>query len=124
MANYNKTFQFGTRAVHAGQEPDPVTGAVIPPISLSSTFAQRGAGQPFGNFDYSRSGNPSRLAFETAVAALEKGKHGLAFASGSVATASIMAMLSAGSHVVSVNDVYGGTSRYFRKVSLFFSISM
>ncbi|KAL3896142.1 MAG: hypothetical protein SGCHY_004267 [Lobulomycetales sp.] len=109
--------QFGTRAVHAGQEPDPSSGAVIPPISLSTTFAQRAAGEPYSSWDYSRSGNPSRHAFEVAVAALENGKHGLAFASGSVTTATIMGLLSAGDHVISVNDVYGGTSRYFRKVA-------
>lgn len=117
-------YSFGTRAVHAGQEPDPSTGAVIPPISLSTTFAQKSAGHPIGEYDYARSGNPTRHAFEVAVAALEKGKYGLnvfnsglAFSSGSVVTATITASLTAGSHVVSVNDVYGGTSRYFRKVA-------
>lgn len=73
------TFQFGTRAVHAGQQPDGVTGAVIPSISLSTTFAQTSAGNPIGSYDYSRSGNPSRHNFELAVAALEKGKYGLLF---------------------------------------------
>ncbi|KAG0265902.1 hypothetical protein BG011_003827 [Mortierella polycephala] len=108
--------KFGTRAVHAGQHPDPVTGAVIPPLSLSTTFKQHGAGEHNG-FDYSRSGNPSRLAFETAVAALEGAKYGLAFSSGSATTATIVNSLPAGSHIVSVNDVYGGTYRYFTKVA-------
>ncbi|KAF9158701.1 hypothetical protein DFQ26_007315 [Actinomortierella ambigua] len=107
---------FGTRAIHAGQNPDPVTGAVIPPLSLSTTFKQHGAGD-YNGFDYSRSGNPTRHAFETAVAALERAKYGLAFSSGSATTATIMNSLPAGSHVVSVNDVYGGTYRYFTKVA-------
>ncbi|KAJ3367065.1 hypothetical protein GGF32_000127 [Allomyces javanicus] len=114
---YFDTFRgLGTDAVHAGQDPDPVTGAVIPPISLSTTFKQRAAGQDSG-YDYSRSGNPTRKAFETAVAALEHGKYGLAFASGSATTATVVASLPKGSHIVSVNDVYGGTYRFFTKVA-------
>lgn len=113
---------FSTRAVHAGQEPDKVTGAVIPPISLSTTFKQPAAGEHLG-FDYSRSGNPTRQVFEKAVAALEKGKYGLAFSSGSATTASIVQSLGADSHVISVNDVYGGTYRYFTKVASQFGIS-
>ncbi|KNE54479.1 hypothetical protein AMAG_00451 [Allomyces macrogynus ATCC 38327] len=116
-SKYFDTFRgLGTDAVHAGQDPDPVTGAVIPPISLSTTFKQRAAGQDSG-YDYSRSGNPTRKAFETAVAALEHGKYGLAFASGSATTATIVASLPKGSHIVSVNDVYGGTYRFFTKVA-------
>ncbi|KAI8826047.1 Cys/Met metabolism PLP-dependent enzyme-domain-containing protein [Fimicolochytrium jonesii] len=111
-----KTGQFATLAVHAGQEPDPITGAVIPPISLSTTFAQSAAGVHRG-FDYSRSGNPTRQAFETAVAALEKGKYALAFSSGSVTTATVLNMVGQGGHVISVNDTYGGTFRYFTKVA-------
>ncbi|KAJ3173941.1 hypothetical protein HDU87_007263 [Geranomyces variabilis] len=107
---------FGTRAVHAGQEPDPITGAVIPALSLSTTFAQSAAGVHKG-YDYSRSGNPTRNAFETAVAALENGKHALAFSSGSVTTATVLNMVGMGGHVVSVNDTYGGTFRYFTKVA-------
>ncbi|KAI9184106.1 cystathionine gamma-lyase cys3 [Blastocladiella emersonii ATCC 22665] len=106
----------GTDAVHAGQEPDPVTGAVIPPISLSTTFKQRAAGEHSG-YEYSRSGNPTRNAFEAAVAALEKAKHALAFSSGSATTATVVASLPKGSHIASVNDVYGGTYRYFTKVA-------
>ncbi|KAG0363772.1 hypothetical protein BG005_006983 [Podila minutissima] len=115
--------RFGTRAIHAGQHPDPITGAVIPPLSLSTTFKQHSAGEHNG-FDYSRSGNPSRQAFETAVAALEGGKHGLAFSSGSATTATIVSSLPAGSHIVSVNDVYGGTYRYFTKVANTFNVEV
>ncbi|KAI8145022.1 Cys/Met metabolism PLP-dependent enzyme-domain-containing protein [Fennellomyces sp. T-0311] len=116
MASHYENNGFGTRAIHAGQEPDPTTGAVIPPISLSTTFKQSAAGVHNG-FDYSRSGNPSRVNFETAVASLEKGKYGVAFSSGSAVTATILSMAGAGSHVLSVNDVYGGTYRYFTKVA-------
>ncbi|TPX72937.1 hypothetical protein SpCBS45565_g00251 [Spizellomyces sp. 'palustris'] len=107
---------FGTLAVHAGQDPDPITGAVIPALSLSTTFAQSAAGVHKG-YDYSRSGNPTRAAFETAVAALEKGKHALAFSSGSVTTATVLNLVGSGNHVISVNDTYGGTFRYFTKVA-------
>ncbi|KAI9101307.1 Cys/Met metabolism PLP-dependent enzyme-domain-containing protein [Phlyctochytrium arcticum] len=110
------TAGFGTLAVHAGQDPDPVTGAVIPPLSLSTTFAQSSAGVHKG-YDYSRSGNPTRNAFEVAVAALEGGKHGIAFSSGSVTTATVLNLVGHGGHVVSVNDTYGGTFRYFTKVA-------
>ncbi|KAJ3013402.1 hypothetical protein HKX48_005761 [Thoreauomyces humboldtii] len=115
MAPANSSF--GTLAVHAGQAPDPTTGAVIPPLSLSTTFAQSSAGVPLGPYDYSRSGNPTRNAFEVAVAALEGGKHALAFSSGSVTTATVLNMVGQGGHVVSVNDTYGGTFRYFTKVA-------
>ncbi|KAL1919786.1 uncharacterized protein VTP21DRAFT_1717 [Calcarisporiella thermophila] len=110
------SYGFGTLAIHAGQEPDAHTGAVIPPISLSTTFKQSSAGIHKG-YDYSRSGNPTRNGFETAVAALEKGRYGLAFASGSATTATIVISLGSGAHIISVNDVYGGTYRYFTKVA-------
>ncbi|RKP09642.1 Cys/Met metabolism PLP-dependent enzyme-domain-containing protein [Thamnocephalis sphaerospora] len=109
-------FGFGTNAVHAGQHPDPSTGAVIPPLSLSTTFRQSAVGV-FQGFEYSRSDNPTRHAFEEAIAALEGGSHGLAFASGSAATATVMHALPKGSHVISINDVYGGTYRFFTKVA-------
>ncbi|KAL2917922.1 cystathionine gamma-lyase cys3 [Polyrhizophydium stewartii] len=115
-ADSHASHAFATLAVHAGQEPDPVTGAVIPPLSLSTTFAQSAAGVHKG-FEYSRSGNPTRQNFEKAVAALEGAKHGLAFASGSVTTATVASLAGSGSHIVSVNDVYGGTFRYFTKVA-------
>lgn len=105
--------RFGTLAVHAGSPLDPVTGAVIESISLSTTFAQTSVGKPVGAYEYSRSSNPNRHNFETAIAALEHAKHALAFSSGSATTAIVLQSLAAGSHVISVSDVYGGTHRYF-----------
>ena len=107
---------FSTKAIHVGSEPNAATGAVIPPISLSSTFAQDGVGNHKG-YEYSRSGNPNRDSFERAVAALEGASRGLAFSSGSAVTATILNSMPSGSHAVSVNDVYGGTHRYFTKVA-------
>lgn len=109
--------RFGTLAVHAGSPHDPATGAVIESISLSTTFAQTAVGKPVGKYEYSRSSNPNRDNFETAVAALENAKHALAFSSGSATTAVILQSLAAGSHVISVSDVYGGTHRYFTQVA-------
>lgn len=108
---------FGTLAVHAGSPHDPVTGAVIEPITLSTTFAQSAVGKPIGAYEYTRSSNPNRANFEQAIASLEKAKYALAFSSGSATTAVIMQSLAAGSHVVSVSDVYGGTHRYFTRVA-------
>jgi len=108
---------FGTDAVHAGQHPDEITGAVIPSIGLSTTFKQNAPGETKAGFDYSRSGNPTRRNFEQAIAALEGGKHALAFASGSACTATILNSFKAGDHFISVNDVYGGTNRYFNRVA-------
>ncbi|KAJ1655037.1 cystathionine gamma-lyase cys3 [Dispira simplex] len=110
------SLRFDTLAIHAGQKPDPHTGAVIPALSLSTTYRQSAVGVHNG-FEYSRSGNPNRDDFETAIAALEKGQYALAFSSGSATTATIVSMLPMGSHIVSVNDVYGGTYRYFTKVA-------
>src|SRR4051794_7091020 len=109
---------FGTLAVHAGSPIEPVTGAVIAPISLSTTFAQTAVGKPVGLYEYSRSSNPNRDNFEEAIAALEHARYALAFSSGSATTATILQSLAAGSHVISVSDVYGGTHRYFTKVAL------
>jgi cystathionine gamma-synthase/cystathionine gamma-lyase len=106
---------FDTLAVHAGQPPDPSSGAVMTPIVLSSTFAQEGPGQHKG-FEYSRSGNPTRKALEACVAAIEGGKHGLSFGSGLGATTTILHTLKTGDHVLSGDDVYGGTFRLFDKV--------
>ncbi|KAJ1894199.1 cystathionine gamma-lyase cys3 [Kickxella alabastrina] len=108
-------YGFGTLAIHAGSAPDPATGAVIPPLSLSTTFKQRAVGDFV--YEYSRSDNPNRSSLETAIAALEHAKHGFAFSSGSATTATILNTLQPGSHVVSVNDVYGGTHRYLNKVA-------
>jgi cystathionine gamma-synthase len=106
---------FETRAVHTGQEPDPVTGAVVTPISLSTTFAQDGVGGHKG-FEYSRSGNPTRAAMETCVASLEGARHGLAFASGLAAEDNVLRLLHPGDRVLLGNDAYGGTFRLISKV--------
>jgi cystathionine gamma-lyase len=87
-------------------------------ISLSTTFAQSAVGQPVGQYEYTRSANPNRDNFEKAIAALENAKYALAFSSGSATTATILQSLAAGSHVISISDVYGGTHRYFTKVAL------
>jgi cystathionine gamma-synthase/cystathionine gamma-lyase len=104
-----------TLAIHAGQEPDPSHAAVMQPIVLSSTFAQAEPGKP-KRFEYSRSGNPTREALEACIAALEGGTHGFAFGSGSAATLTLLHTLRPGDHVVSGDDVYGGTFRLFDKV--------
>ena len=104
-----------TLAIHGGQHPEPVTGAVMPPIFQSSTYAQKGPGEHSG-FEYSRSHNPTRYALERAVAALEDGRWGLAFASGLSATNTVAQLLNAGDHVIAGDDMYGGTFRLFDKV--------
>jgi cystathionine beta-lyase/cystathionine gamma-synthase len=106
---------FRTRAIHVGQERDPQTGAVVPPIHVASTFAQPGAGV-WGEFDYSRSGNPTRKALETTLASLESGCGGLAFASGMAATTCAVMLLSTGDHILAGSDIYGGTFRLLHKV--------
>ena len=108
---------FGTLAVHAGAPIDQVSGAVIEPISLSTTFAQSAVGKPIGDYEYTRSSNPNRINFERAIANLERARYALAYSSGSAATANILQSLAAGSHVISISDVYGGTHRYFTKVA-------
>ena len=107
---------FATRAVHAGQAPDPTTGAVMTPIYMTSTYAQPSPGVFKGEFDYSRSANPTRTALEGNLAALENGKFALAFASGCAALCCILHTLSSGDHVVVCDDVYGGTFRVYDKV--------
>jgi cystathionine beta-lyase/cystathionine gamma-synthase len=107
--------RFRTRAIHVGSEPDAATGAVIPPLYLASTYVQPGSGE-WGEFDYIRSGNPTRKAFEGTLADLESGVGGLAFASGMAATHAATMLLSAGDHVVAGADIYGGTYRLLHKV--------
>jgi cystathionine gamma-synthase len=106
---------FETRAIHAGQEPDPHTGAVVPPISLATTFAQEAVGKHRG-YEYARSGNPTRTAMETCVASLEGARHGLGFASGLAAEDAILRTLEPGDHVLIPNDAYGGTFRLVARV--------
>lgn len=107
---------FGTRAVHAGAEPDELTGAVAPPIYQTSTYAQDAVGHPRRGYEYARSQNPTRERLERAVALLEGGHHGIAFASGSATTAAIAELATAGDEIVVGDDVYGGTFRYLDKV--------
>ncbi|MEC5183177.1 cystathionine gamma-synthase [Cryobacterium sp. MP_3.1] len=109
--------KFNTIAIHAGQEFDPTTGAVIPPIYQTSTYVQDGIGGLRGGYEYSRGGNPTRTSLETMLAALEGGRHGLSFASGLAAEDSLLrAVLVPGDHVVLGNDVYGGTHRLINRV--------
>jgi cystathionine gamma-synthase len=107
---------FDTLAVHAGAEPDELTGAVSPPIYQTSTYRQDGVARPRDGYEYARSQNPTRHRLERAVAALEGGRHGIAFASGSAATAAIAGLADAGHEVLVGDDVYGGTYRYLTKV--------
>ncbi|WNV87069.1 cystathionine gamma-synthase [Umezawaea sp. Da 62-37] len=110
-------FGFATRAIHAGQAPDPTTGSVIVPIHATSTYAQDGVGGLRGGFEYSRTGNPTRSALEECLASLEGGRHGRAFASGMAATdTALRSLLRPGDHVVIPNDAYGGTFRLLDKV--------
>ncbi len=107
--------RFSTRAIHAGQEADPATGATIVPIYQTSTYTQTRVGEHKG-FDYSRTVNPTRLALERQLASLEGARYGSAFASGMAATAAVLGLLSAGDHVVVSDDLYGGTYRLFARV--------
>ncbi|MBM7114371.1 cystathionine gamma-synthase [Archangium primigenium] len=107
--------RFDTLAIHAGQEPDPTTGAIMTPVYLTSTYVQAGPGEHKG-YEYSRTQNPTRRALQDCLAALEGAKHGLAYASGLAATDNLMHLLNAGDHVVVSDDVYGGTFRIFDKV--------
>jgi cystathionine gamma-lyase len=106
---------FATRGIHAGQAPDPSTGAVMPPIYATSTYAQASPGTHQG-YEYSRTHNPTRFAFERCIADLESGTRGFAFASGMAAIAAALELLDAGSHVVAMDDLYGGTGRLFDRV--------
>ncbi len=107
--------KFGTKLIHAGQEPDELTGAVVVPIYQTSTYRQEGINQHKG-FEYSRTGNPTRQALEKSLAALESGRFGLAFSSGLAAEHAVISTLKPGDHVVASEDMYGGTYRLFEKV--------
>ncbi|MEQ8684398.1 MAG: cystathionine gamma-synthase [Imperialibacter sp.] len=107
--------QFGTKAIHAGAEPDPSTGAIMTPIYQTSTYVQEAPGKNKG-YEYARSQNPTREALETALAALENGKFGLCFSSGVAATDAVIKLLAPGDEVIAASDMYGGTYRLFTKV--------
>lgn len=107
--------RFETLAIHAGQPPDPATGAVMTPVYLTSTFRQEAVGETHG-YEYSRTGNPTRAALENCLAALEGGNHGLAFSSGMAASDAVLHLLKAGDHILAANDLYGGTYRIFERV--------
>ncbi|MEW6277280.1 MAG: PLP-dependent transferase, partial [Candidatus Eremiobacterota bacterium] len=109
-------YAFETLAIHAGQDPEPRTGAVVVPIFQTSTYAQDGLGRPRHGYEYSRTDNPTRKALESCLAALEGGRFGLAFASGMAATNNCTHLLKAGDEVLASDDVYGGTFRFFTRV--------
>src|ERR1700752_4555115 len=110
-----KPHGFATRAIHAGQPPDPATGAIMTPIYQTSTYVQQSPGVHKG-FDYARSINPTRLAYERCIADLEHGARGFAFASGLAAMATALELLDSGMHAIASDDLYGGTFRLFERV--------
>jgi cystathionine beta-lyase/cystathionine gamma-synthase len=123
MSEEASNLSFGTLAIHAGVEPEPVTGAIMTPIFQTSTYVQPAVGEPRnGTYDYGRTANPTREALEASIAALESGAHGIAFASGLAAIEAIVKRLSAGDHVVSEENTYGGTTRMFNHVLSRFGI--
>src|SRR5437016_10251581 len=111
----NPGMHFATRVIHAGQAPDPSTGAIMPPIYATSTYVQQSPGVHKG-LDYGRSHNPTRWALERCVADLEQGAQGFAFASGMAAAATVLELLDSGAHVIAGDDLYGGTYRLFERV--------
>jgi cystathionine gamma-lyase len=115
MKDTRKTLGFSTRAIHGGQSPDPTTGAVMPPIYATSTYAQSSPGVHKG-YEYSRTQNPTRMAYERCIADLEGGSSGFAFASGMAATATLLELVDSGDHVVAMDDLYGGSFRLFERV--------
>src|SRR6202795_2645432 len=119
MSNHPNSAQpraaFATRTIHAGQTPDPSTGAVMPPIYATSTYVQSSPGVHQG-YEYSRSQNPTRFAYERCIADLEDGTRGFAFASGLAATATLLELLAPGDHVIASDDLYGGSRRLFSRV--------
>ncbi len=117
-----QAYHLDTLAIHAGQEPDPATGAIMTPIYQTSTFVQRAPGEHQG-YEYSRSGNPTRAALETMLAALEGGSYGLAFASGLAAIDTLLRLFNPGDHIIVGNDVYGGTYRLFERVCRRFGLN-
>ena len=118
----NAAHRFATRAVHAGQPPDPLTGALMVPIYQNSTYRQRAPAEPVDGYEYARTKNPTRLALERNLASLEGGKHGLCFSSGLAATNNVMNLLKSGDHVVAGDDLYGGTWRLFERLYANFGV--
>ena len=115
MSKKTDNKKFATRTIHAGHGPEPVTGAIMPPIFATSTYVQKSPGVHQA-YEYSRTQNPTRQALERCVADLESGTHGFAFASGMAATGTILELIDSGSHVIALDDIYGGTTRLFEKV--------
>ena len=114
MLDNKKKFGIATKAIHAGQEPDKTTGAIMVPIYASSTYVQESPGKHKG-FEYSRTQNPTRAAYERCVAEIESGEHGFAFASGMSAADAILGLLERGDEVIAIDDLYGGTRRLLKK---------
>ncbi|MFT5251882.1 MAG: cystathionine beta-lyase/cystathionine gamma-synthase [Flavobacteriales bacterium] len=108
--------KFNTKVIHGGQQHDPTTGAVMPPVFQTSTFAQTSPGKPIGDYGYSRSANPTRTALEEALASIENGARGLAFSSGLAATDCLMRSFKAGDEIITMDDLYGGTYRMFTQI--------
>ncbi|XP_046675425.1 cystathionine gamma-lyase-like [Homalodisca vitripennis] len=120
---HQKDIHYSTKAIHVGSEPEQWNSmSVVPPISLSTTFKQEGPAQ-FKQYEYSRSGNPNRTCLQRCLAALDDAKHGLCFSSGLGATTALVSLLQAGDHILSVDDIYGGTGRYFRHIAARFNIA-
>jgi len=115
MSGKDKKHAFATRTIHAGQAPDPSTGAIMPPIYATSTYVQSSPGVHQG-YEYSRTQNPTRMAYERCIADLESASHGFAFASGMAATGTILELVDSGSHIIAMDDLYGGTRRLFHGV--------
>src|SRR6476659_4382479 len=115
MAGHSEVHGFATRAIHAGQDADPATGATVVPIYATSTYTQEAPGKHKG-FEYSRTGNPTRAALETCLASLEGGERGLAFASGLAATSAVLSLYRPGDEIAAAADLYGGTYRLLEKV--------
>lgn len=123
MAKSARPMKFATAAIHAGQQPDPTTGAIMTPVYQTSTFVQSSPGVCKDNYDYARSANPTRTALEANLAALEGGAFGVCFSSGCAAMSAVLHSLKSGDHVVLCDDVYGGTFRLFDKIFLQFGVT-
>ena len=115
MSKNNKKLGFNSLTIHGGQRPDPTTGAIMPPIYATSTYVQQSPGVHQG-YEYSRSHNPTRQAYERCIASLENGEYGFACASGMAASGLILELLDSGDHIVAMDDLYGGSFRLFDKV--------